>query len=66
MYGAPYVFHHDYHSVFSTFFHLPETVPNGEDYKPFDQLYGSETSQCHFPSLRGMEIESLPQKSENI
>ena len=42
-------------SIFSTLYHLPDPIPNGELYKPFMDVYGSETSEKHLPSLKEKE-----------
>ena len=39
------------HSIFSTLHRLPDPIPNGEHYKTFEDSYGTETSECHMPSL---------------
>ena len=31
--------------------HLPDPIPNGEHYKAFESIYGTETSEKHRPSL---------------
>ena len=36
---------------FETLEHLPNPIPNGEHYEPFENVYGNETSEKHRPSL---------------
>ena len=36
---------------FETLEHLPDLIPNGEHYEPFENVYGNETSEKHRPSL---------------
>ena len=36
---------------FETLEHLPDPIPNGEHYEPFENVYGNETSEKHCPSL---------------
>ena len=44
-------------SVFSTLYHLPDPMPNGEHFKTFQELYGAETSECHLPCSREKEAK---------
>ena len=32
--------------------HLPDPIPNGEHYAPFEQVYGQTTTEEHMPSLK--------------
>ncbi len=38
--------------VFSELSHLPDPIPDGEHYKAFDMVYGTETNEIHMPSLK--------------
>ena len=38
--------------------HVPDPTPNGEHYKPFEEIYGTETSEKHLPSLKAKAKES--------
>ncbi len=45
--------------VFDTIHHLPDPVPNGEHFKPFEELYGKvETTDVYRQSLKENEAKS--------
>ena len=44
--------------VFDKLHHLPDPTADGEHYKPFDDLYGTETSESELPSLKNSLKES--------
>ena len=37
--------------VFNDIHHLPDPIPDGDKYKSFEDVYGSQTSEKHHPSL---------------
>ena len=58
---------------FETLHHIPDPVPNGERYHPFDKLYGTETSERYRPSLssntkadKGMPFNPTKQTALNV
>ena len=44
--------------VFDKLHHLPDSTADGEHYKPFDDLYGTETSESKLLSLKNSLKES--------
>ena len=58
---------------FDEIHHLPDPVPNGQRYTPFTDLYGTETSEKHRPSLttrakpdKGMPFAPTKQTALNV
>ena len=45
-------------NIFQTLHHLPDPVPVGEHYKSFDELYGTNTTEEHRPSLKESKVKS--------
>lgn len=59
--------------VFSTIHHLPDPIPNGDKYKDFEEVYGTQTSENHRPSLsspgaktHGMPFSPSAQYAKNV
>ena len=61
--------------IFDTLHHLPDPVPDstGEHYKDFDDIYGSDTSEKHCPSLadssrkpHGIPFQRSAQYAKNV
>ena len=53
--------------------HIPDAVPNGERYKSFSKLYGTETTERYRPSLttraklsKGMPFDRTKQTALNV
>ena len=46
--------------VFQPLHHILDPVPNGDDYKDFAALYGTETSEQHKPSSKGNSGTKIP------
>ena len=60
--------------VFQSLHHVPDPVPNGDHYKDFAALYGTETSEQHKPSSKdnsgtkshGMQFAPNAQYAKNV
>ena len=60
--------------VFQSLHHIPDPVPNGDHYKDFAALYGTETSEQHKPSSKdnsgtkshGMPFAPSAQYAKNV
>ena len=59
--------------VFCNIHHLPDPIPDGDKYKDFGEVYGSQTSEKHCPSLsspgaktRGMPFPPSAQYAKNV
>ena len=48
--------------VFCDIHHLPDPIPDGDKYKDFEEVYGSQTSEKHRPSLSspGAKTHGMP------
>ena len=60
--------------VFQSLHHIPDPVPSGDRYKPFDSLFGTTTSEEHRPSSKdntsvkshGMPFSPTAQYAKNV
>lgn len=59
--------------VFCDIHHLPDPIPDGDKYKDFEEVYGSQTSEKHRPSLsspggktHGMPFPPSAQYAKNV
>ena len=45
--------------VFNDIHHLPDPIPDGDKYKSFEDVYGSQTSEKHRPSLSTPGVKNM-------